>query len=143
MAYSKQTWDTTSYVNPTRMNHIEDGIYSADTKTANDIPYASGVSVKTQIDKKGGKITEVNLQQGSFNYDSSSKMWVSKNPFSYYYGSRKIYSIDVKPGYAATVANAFIMASGYIGVVGIATTNMAVMGEGSTFTVHFVLEEYN
>ena len=29
MAYSKQTWDTTSYVNPTRMNHIEDGIESA------------------------------------------------------------------------------------------------------------------
>ena len=28
MAYSKQTWDTTSYVNPTRMNHIEDGIYN-------------------------------------------------------------------------------------------------------------------
>ena len=30
MAYSKQTWDTTSYVNPTRMNHIEDGIKSVD-----------------------------------------------------------------------------------------------------------------
>lgn len=29
MAYSKQTWDTTSYVNPTRMNHIEQGIYDA------------------------------------------------------------------------------------------------------------------
>ena len=29
MAYSKQTWDTTSYVNPTRMNHMEDGIYDA------------------------------------------------------------------------------------------------------------------
>ena len=27
MAYSKQTWDTTSYVNPTRMNHMEEGIY--------------------------------------------------------------------------------------------------------------------
>ena len=27
--YDKQTWDTTSYVNPTRMNHIEDGIYNA------------------------------------------------------------------------------------------------------------------
>lgn len=26
MSYTKQTWDTTSYVNPTRMNHIEDGI---------------------------------------------------------------------------------------------------------------------
>ena len=50
MAYSKQTWDTTSYVNPTRMNHIEDGIYSVDTKTANDIPYSSGVSVKDKLD---------------------------------------------------------------------------------------------
>lgn len=29
MAYDKQTWDTTSYVNPTRMNHIEDGVYNA------------------------------------------------------------------------------------------------------------------
>lgn len=26
MSYTKQIWDTTSYVNPTRMNHIEDGI---------------------------------------------------------------------------------------------------------------------
>ncbi len=32
MAYSKQTWDTNSYVNPTRMNHIEDGIESATLK---------------------------------------------------------------------------------------------------------------
>ena len=29
MSYSKQTWDTTSYVNPTRMNYIEQGIYDA------------------------------------------------------------------------------------------------------------------
>ena len=26
MAYEKQQWDTTSFVNPTRMNHIEEGI---------------------------------------------------------------------------------------------------------------------
>lgn len=32
MAYSKQTWDTNSYVNPTRMNHIEQGIYDASKK---------------------------------------------------------------------------------------------------------------
>lgn len=32
MAYDKQTWDTTSYVNPTRMNHIEQGIYDAKFK---------------------------------------------------------------------------------------------------------------
>ena len=49
MAYSKQTWDTTSYVNPTRMNHIEDGIEAADSKTADDIEYSTGVSVKDKI----------------------------------------------------------------------------------------------
>lgn len=50
MAYSKQTWDTTSYVNPTRMNHIEDGIESASTATGTE--YSSGVSVKQKIDEK-------------------------------------------------------------------------------------------
>ena len=48
MAYSKQTWDTSSYVNPTRMNHIEDGIESASTATGTE--YSSGVSVKNKID---------------------------------------------------------------------------------------------
>lgn len=52
MAYSKQTWDTTSYVNPTRMNHIEDGIESASTATGTE--YSSGVSVKDKIDSKIG-----------------------------------------------------------------------------------------
>lgn len=37
MAYSKQTWDTTSYVNPTRMNHIEDGIYDISSQQDEDI----------------------------------------------------------------------------------------------------------
>ena len=36
MAYSKQTWDTTSYVNPTRMNHIEQGIYDNSTDISNN-----------------------------------------------------------------------------------------------------------
>lgn len=48
MAYSKQTWDTTSYVNPTRMNHIENGIESASTAAGTD--YSSGVSVKDKLD---------------------------------------------------------------------------------------------
>ena len=39
MAYSKQTWDTTSYVNPTRMNHIEDGIDSVSDTLENLIAY--------------------------------------------------------------------------------------------------------
>ena len=46
MAYSKQTWDTTSYVNPTRMNHIEDGIASVDAVSSGNatinIPVESG-----------------------------------------------------------------------------------------------------
>ena len=33
MAYDKQVWDSTSYVTPTRMNHIEDGIESAGVET--------------------------------------------------------------------------------------------------------------
>lgn len=37
MAYSKQTWDTTSYVNPTRMNHIEDGIEATDLTSGGTI----------------------------------------------------------------------------------------------------------
>ena len=32
-AYTKQTWDTTSIFNPTRMNHMEDGIYDASLNT--------------------------------------------------------------------------------------------------------------
>ena len=52
MAYSKQTWDTTSYVNPTRMNHIEQGIYDASTATGTE--YSSGVSVKDKLDQKNG-----------------------------------------------------------------------------------------
>jgi hypothetical protein len=48
MAYSKQTWDTTSYVNPTRMNHIEDGIEGADlTNHGITIPNKTGTIALT------------------------------------------------------------------------------------------------
>lgn len=54
MAYSKQTWDTSSYVNPTRMNHIESGIEEVsnaiDNLDATHIPYDSNTSVKEKID---------------------------------------------------------------------------------------------
>ncbi len=45
MAYSKQTWDTSSYVNPTRMNHIEDGVKEASDRLSAVEPnslYSSG-----------------------------------------------------------------------------------------------------
>ena len=51
--YIKQIWDTTSYVNPTRMNHIEEGIYAVSNKvdnlSADDIPYDNNNSVKDMI----------------------------------------------------------------------------------------------
>ena len=39
MAYEKQIWDTTSYVNPTRMNHIEKGISNASSDAARATEY--------------------------------------------------------------------------------------------------------
>ena len=51
MAYEKQTWNTQSYVNPTRMNHIEDGIADSvpsanfsylGAKNLNAMPYYEG-----------------------------------------------------------------------------------------------------
>ena len=52
----QQTWDTTSYVNPTRMNNIETnlGILSK----ATGIEYSSGVSVKDKIDEVDGKTAD-------------------------------------------------------------------------------------
>lgn len=49
-----QSWDTTSYVNPTRMNNIETNISTLSKATG--IEYSSGVSVKDKIDENAGKI---------------------------------------------------------------------------------------
>lgn len=65
---------TTSYVNPTRMNHIEDGIEAVDGKTASDIPYSTGVSVKTKLDEAMtsiGTITGNTTKNIQFPYQSS------------------------------------------------------------------------
>lgn len=43
-----QSWDTSSYVNPTRMNNIETNI--ATLSNATGVKYAEGVSVKDKID---------------------------------------------------------------------------------------------
>ena len=50
MAYSKQTWDTTSYVNPTRMNHIEDGIEANDQRFITVITQSYTVTVGANAD---------------------------------------------------------------------------------------------
>ena len=144
MAYSKQTWDTTSYVNPTRMNHIEDGIAGVDAKTASDIPYSGGVSTKAQIDKKSGKLIINTLNSTSFSYDSSAKYWYSNNPITYYYGQRKVFGLYVRPSYEATCVNAYIReVDARIIVCGIVTTDMAVFDSQYTFKVVLAMEDYS
>ena len=46
--YVETSWDTTSYVNPTNMNHIERGI--TNSRKAENIAYDSNNSVKDMID---------------------------------------------------------------------------------------------
>ena len=81
MAYSKQTWDTTSYVNPTRMNHIEQGIYDASTATGTE--YSSGVSVKDMID--GNTYTESKTSDA--NGVIITNISTSKKLFGYTFGN--------------------------------------------------------
>lgn len=50
-----QSWDTTSYVNPTRMNNIETNIGIVSKATG--IEYSSGVSVKDKIDSLNTDLT--------------------------------------------------------------------------------------
>ena len=75
MSYSKQMWDTTSYVNPTRMNHIEDGIKDAsdsiDSLSANNIPYDSSNTIKQKIDE----ITNKSYTKVSFTHSSMDSIY--------------------------------------------------------------------
>ena len=75
--YIKQIWDTTSYVNPTRMNHMEEGIYAVSNKvdnlSAEDIAYDSNNSVKDKID-------EYNL---SANTKVNLSSYTSSNPYTF------------------------------------------------------------
>lgn len=75
MAYSKQTWDTNTNFTPSRMNHIEDGIFNAQAQAeiipnASQIPYgASNVgSVLNGIGVLGiykyNKVEEMNISGG-------------------------------------------------------------------------------
>lgn len=92
MAYSKQTWDASSYVNPTRMNHIEDGISASVEKsditnrtiTGSTAPftipnnrffYLNGVLVRSIITIQSGETFTENTNYivpsaGSLNYMS-------------------------------------------------------------------------
>ena len=51
--YSKQTWDTTSIFNPTRMNHIEQGIYDADLREGGTIGGGLNINVPSGSTARG------------------------------------------------------------------------------------------
>ena len=68
MAYTKQTWDTTSVFNPTRMNHIEDGIdgveyvrHSTTEPTTNETWASLLGRVRDSFSSLGGKVQFVRL----------------------------------------------------------------------------------
>lgn len=103
--YTKQTWDTTSYVNPTRMNHIEQGIYDEDlreggtingrlfvdeengtTSTAGQTTIVLGNAIPTGTDKNSrGRLTLYS------NNDKAARLWSADNMSS----SKDIYLPDL------------------------------------------------
>lgn len=69
-----QTWDTTSYVNPTRMNNIENNI--AIVSKATGVEYSSGVSVKDKIDEAFKSFDDWALIS---NFSANNDTWQSSN----------------------------------------------------------------
>ena len=109
MSYSKQTWDTNSYVNPTRMNHIEDGIEAADNAasaagTATGTSYnntSSGLSATTvqgaidEVQNEIKKYANVNITADTTKISRYSDLW----------GLRDSRSVELSFGFSAKVAS--------------------------------------
>ncbi len=69
LPYDKQTWDTTSYVNPTRMNHIEQGIKDLSdnyNKVSQTIMGSSSEKYPVLLSKSGNDSAEIDtVRKGS------------------------------------------------------------------------------
>lgn len=79
--YVKQTWDTTSYVNPTRMNHIEDGIKSnSDGISSLNTDLANKISVLT-LDSGYTKIQDI--PTGMYSLTASLMLALTDRPSGY------------------------------------------------------------
>lgn len=83
-----QSWDTNSYVNPTRMNNIETNI--ATLSKATGIEYSTGVSVKEKIDAVANDINFRILSNSYWAWASqtSYSTEVSRNNSVIVYGGR-------------------------------------------------------
>lgn len=72
MAYPKQTWDTTSYVTPTRMNNIEDGIYNNSVLSEKATKSVTSSTISALFDSIYSDLNalgEQALADGYFKYD--------------------------------------------------------------------------
>lgn len=106
MAYSKQTWDTTSYVNPTRMNHIEEGIYDATNKVESSyiLPASinSKITVSQNVLRRFGRVCEIRLEGSANENISAWESLISTTPQGYR-------PFESNNAYSMTIGNSVIM----------------------------------
>lgn len=82
-----QSWDTSSYVNPTRMNNIETNIGIVSNATG--VKYAEGVSVKDKIDDIAqGEMKTLARGSWSWNTQASYSIEVNSNNTVIVFGAR-------------------------------------------------------
>lgn len=80
MSYEKQTWDTTSYVNPTRMNKMEAGIQDASDRLA---PVESDISdIKSYISDLTANTVGATVDL--IGYTSSNKYTIPRDGYIYF-----------------------------------------------------------
>ena len=101
MAYSKQTWDTTSYVNPTRMNHIEQGIYDAQTTADNASTKING-------------LISTNVNASNFTYEQATGCYISNQTAGAYVNNKTILGAFVYCDRYDTVSSLTFAGSGVI-----------------------------
>ncbi len=114
MAYSKQTWDTTSYVNPTRMNHIEDGIETAQNTA--DLALSKTYSITTF---PGENITKT--------ITFSGKTYTRRFSVLLVLSGQSAISAPIAIGFGGT--------SGYNSIVSVFTSNSSIAVSGLSITV--------
>ena len=154
MSYSKQTWDTTSYVNPTRMNHIEDGIkdISDDVEDLKEAVNKGSVSVTADGVKTWAELLNTLLSQidttkitseSKIVRQSGNNVYVfyleNNNPPALYYSSICIFSL--------TLSDAMVLSfrlqpsdSLFIQFTFPSTMNnvsTSVVGAGTTLTLYY------
>ena len=69
--YSKTIWNTSTYYNPTNMNHIEQGIYDADLREGGEINGNFGINVKGTTSTQGESVLVVGNDIASGTADNS------------------------------------------------------------------------